>query len=260
MMLFVYQIQMTINTIIYNMPNENYNYWFSPEIKKAATAPAQKAADISKIPQFVRETIGIKTPEGVVTKSVDKNSPTYKMALKSYKTNVDPYMAHAISDAETGDVSGKTGDGQIGKKGNPGAYFHLNPNDYGRPAAGIDDGVPIIKEKLDYGRQMVKKLGLPDTPEYQIQAFNGYGKIKKGHYDLNGATSIYGVPIPDEGIDFKKTPLYGKRVVNIMNNLKANKYVSDNVEAAKEDYDKYYENLSPVRLVKPINTKLYAAN
>jgi len=45
-----------------------------------------------------------------------------------------------------------------------------------------------------------------------------------------------------------------------MNNLKANKYVSDNVEAAKEDYDKYYENLSPVRLVKPINTKLYAAN
>jgi hypothetical protein len=55
-----------------------------------------------------------------------------------------------------------------------------------------------------------------------IQAYNGLGKItpqtEKGYHGFEMA-KIYGVPLPKAGIDMRKNPLYGKRVIDLRDNV-----------------------------------------
>lgn len=74
----------------------------------------------------------------------------------------------------------------------------------------------ILRDKLKYAKQ----LGFNDEAS-QLQAYNGYGTIRQDSF-AGGAKKAYGVPI-GSGIDLKKNPLYGKRLLQLTNDLVANK-------------------------------------
>jgi len=114
---------------------------------------------------------------------------------------IDPLTALAISYQETGF--------------NKDAPFNLNPDVYGRSTGNAKEGVGTIASQFEYARQLQKHGVIPNTEEYLLQGYNGYGRIAKGHADLEGATKIYGYPIPEGGIDLKRNPLYGKTVISL---------------------------------------------
>lgn len=73
------------------------------------------------------------------------------------------------------------------------------------------------KTKMNYA----DKLGIKD-PALRIQVYNGLGKVvPETEQDYHGfkMQSIYGVPIPKGGIDMRKNPLYGKRIMDIRDNI-----------------------------------------
>lgn len=139
---------------------------------------------------------------------------------------VDPYIALAIGLQESG--LGKT-DPNIG-------HLLYSNEDY---IPGVDEMVSFIKEKENYA----KKLGYKDK-EHFIQAYNGLGKVfPETEQDYHGfkMKSIYGVPVPKEGIDLAKNPLYGKRIINIADSvLKQNPQIVRRVEYYKPKMDGGY--------------------
>lgn len=72
-----------------------------------------------------------------------------------------------------------------------------------------------LKKKMAYAKQ----LGLNDEAS-QLQAYNGLGVITPKQF--GGATKAYGVDITN-GVDLKKNPLYGKRVIQLRSDLGSNK-------------------------------------
>jgi LysM repeat protein len=82
---------------------------------------------------------------------------------------------------------------------------------------GADYFARSYKTKMNYA----DKLGIKD-PALRIQVYNGLGKVvPETEQDYHGfkMQSIYGVPIPKGGIDMKKNPLYGKRIMDIRDNI-----------------------------------------
>jgi hypothetical protein len=144
-----------------------------------------------------------------VRKSVNVDPAIVKGIIAHAKASgVDPYTALAISYQETGL-----------NKDHP---YDLNPDvyktNYGDPAA----GVKTIVSQMQYAKQMQQKGVVPQGEAYLLQGYNGYGKIKRGHADLEGATSIYGYPIPAGGLDLKANPLYGKTVISLRDEVLKN--------------------------------------
>ena len=84
---------------------------------------------------------------------------------------------------------------------------------------GYDQFARAYATKMQYA----DKLGITD-PATRLQTYNGLGKItgntEKGYHGFT-MKKIYGVPIPSEGIDMKQNPLYGKRVMDIRDNVLA---------------------------------------
>jgi len=80
--------------------------------------------------------------------------------------------------------------------------------------------VDAYQEKMNTANRLNLK-----KEEDKIQVYNGRGKVfsntEKNEHGFN-MQKIYGVPIPEEGIDMKKNPLYGKNVLDIENVLKSN--------------------------------------
>lgn len=72
----------------------------------------------------------------------------------------------------------------------------------------------LYRDKQAYAKQ----LGYQDR-EHQIQAYNGLGVLTKQM--VNGADKAYGIPIGD-GIDMRKNPIYGKRVLALAQDMKRN--------------------------------------
>jgi hypothetical protein len=72
-----------------------------------------------------------------------------------------------------------------------------------------------LRDKLKYAKQ----LGFKDEAS-QLQAYNGYGVLTKRQ--MGGANKAYGVDI-GEGINMKKNPLYGKRLLELKKDIAANK-------------------------------------
>lgn len=166
------------------------------------------------------------TPKAPATMKVgDRNvdvDTARQIITQAKKNKIDPYEALAIAYQESG------------IEGNNRAY-HLNPNEYGSPFGGAELGIKSIIAQDQYARSLQKKGVIPQGDAYRLQGYNGYGTIKKGHADLEGSGSIYGIPIPEEGINMKKNPLYGKRIIDIMNNtLKKNPQLKDMID--KGDY------------------------
>lgn len=141
--------------------------------------------------------------------SADANLGDVKSIIsKAKEIGLNPLDVLAISLQETG----------LGTRGNPGAYFHLNPDYFNKSSAGVE-GVKSVKDQLDYAKSLQKRGVVPQGEDFLLQGYNGYGTVKKGHADLGGATSMYGVPIPDEGLNFKDNPIYGRRIQYIKENI-----------------------------------------
>lgn len=74
----------------------------------------------------------------------------------------------------------------------------------------------ILRDKLKYAKQ----LGFND-PAMQLQAYNGYGKLKMAPGD-----KYYGQSFPQGGVlNMRETPLYGKRLLDLTSDIKKNKEI-----------------------------------
>jgi hypothetical protein len=137
----------------------------------------------------------------------------------SKEYDVDPYLALAVGLQET----------QLGKTdSNIGHVMDLLNEDSNAER----NLVSTLKDKMDYA----KKLGYKDT-KHLIQAYNGLGTItpetEKKYHGFK-MKSIYGVPIPKEGINMSKTPLYGEKIQNIADSvLKQNPNIVNIVNTVK---------------------------
>ena len=91
--------------------------------------------------------------------------------------------------------------------------------------------ISAYKEKM----KLSDKLGIKD-PALRFQVYNGLGtitpKTEKNYHGFE-MQKIYGVPIPKEGINMKKNPLYGKQVMDIR----------DNVLAKNPEYLRYMDSI-----------------
>lgn len=88
------------------------------------------------------------------------------------------------------------------------------------------------------------RLGIKD-PALRLQVYNGLGTIypsTENKYHGFNMKKIYGVPVPKEGINMKKNPLYGKQVMDIR----------DNVLAKNPEYMQYIDSIykAPVPNIK----------
>ena len=185
-----------------------------------------KIKDTRKIDKVTGKKINSKND---FSKDIDYET-TKKIITEAKKQGIDPYTALAISYQETG----------INKE-HP---FDLNPDQYKSNFGDPNLGVKSIVSQMQYAKQMQKKGVVPNTEDFLIQGYNGYGKIKRGHRDLEGSTSIYGYNIPSEGLDFKKNPLYGKRVLDIRDNiLKTNPEIQKLVNDSKQTFKFGGENM-----------------
>jgi len=130
-----------------------------------------------------------------------------KVAEKAREYGVDPYTALAIGIQETG-FKPENAD-------NPLRIVNMVENQEDLDYADTDPigfAVKKLSEKFTYAKKLGKK-----TDEEIIQAWNGYGKIKKGTEGLGD--KAYGLDISKEPLDMNKNPVYGKRVKDIRDNI-----------------------------------------
>jgi len=148
----------------------------------------------------------------ITNKQIEKKAPILadinimKNIVNAAKRNgIDPYTALAMAYQETG-LSKDWGD-------NP---FHMIGMQSEDP---FNESMNFLKEKIAYG----KKLGKKNEADL-IQAWNGYGKITpKSEYNTN---YYYGIDVSKNPINMNENPVYGKRVLDIRDNiLKKNKDV-----------------------------------
>ena len=155
------------------------------------------------------------------------NNVIRRLTEAAYRNNRDPYFGIAAALQET----------NLGKT-DPNFGHVLNVKPYPNPTPEDD-----IYRAQNEAYQKAKRLGYT-TPEMQLQVYNGLGKIfPTTEQDYHGfkAKSFYGVPVPKEGIDLKKNPLYGKQIVNLRDSvLLQNPQLVDFVNKATNEYaDKY---------------------
>jgi hypothetical protein len=145
---------------------------------------------------------------------------------------INPYDAVALALQENGfstfknktteESRGRRNRQALGSVGNVG----FDDKDYDEisklSANGLDLQSVTLAKALQKKMMYAKSLGYND-PAMQLQAYNGYGKITKEMF--GGADKAYGVPIGD-GIDMKKNPLYGKRLLQLRNDLMNDKNIS----------------------------------
>lgn len=168
---------------------------------------------------FLKDSLGLKS--GNYSKSLIKN-----IFAGAKATNVDPVQAVALALQESGLRTAKV----KGRRGKVAASLAQIRDFTDAQQAEVDQlaqqtgldpeslklGV-ALRDKLDYA----KRLGFLTEPE-QLQAYNGYGTITPASF--GGETTAYGVDISN-GINLKKNPLYGKRLVQLKNDLMANDYI-----------------------------------
>lgn len=86
-----------------------------------------------------------------------------------------------------------------------------------------------FRDKLKYAKQ----LGFEDEA-LQLQAYNGYGKLTPPK-DAKGNVvpqKYYGQLVGAEGIDMRKNPLYGKRLLALASDLKKSKDINELIKGS----------------------------
>lgn len=149
-------------------------------------------SDTRKIDGITGKPVG---DSGRLTRSADP-SLLRQIIQEAKRQKVDPYTALAMAHQESGF-----------SEDNP---FHILGG--GKTDDPIKEGIAFLKDKLDYAR----RLGKTDEAS-QIQAFNGYGKV--GSHTEGRQKMMYGVDVSKAPIDMNQTPLYGKRILDIRENI-----------------------------------------
>jgi hypothetical protein len=135
---------------------------------------------------------------------------------------IDPLTALAISYQETG----------FNQEGR--GAFNLNPKIFGKPVGNAEEGMRSLQEQFRIAKDLQRRGVIPESEEHFLQGNNGYGIIKRGHADLEGSHKIYGLDIPQEGINFKHNPLYGKTIVSLRELLKTNPQIMGMISESQE--------------------------
>jgi len=173
--------------------------------------------------------IGIKDSQGLKSGRYSKKHIEGIIAA-SKAVGADPYQALALGLQESGLGTAKL-KRRLGKVDAPLAMVHdFEPAQQKEledtaQKTGIDPEylklAIVLRDKVKYGKQ----LGFTDEAS-QLQAYNGYGTIKKA---IGGPTKMYGVDIGD-GLDMKKNPLYGKRLVALKYDIANNPEIRELIE------------------------------
>lgn len=149
------------------------------------------------------------------------NQDTIEKIITSANLNgVDPYTALAVGLQESKLGTTDSNIGHVIGKQNIDTKGITSDEDY---------FVRVLKSKID----SANKLGIKDEDTI-LQTYNGLGKIypetEQGYHGFK-MKKIYGVDVPKEGIDMRKNPLYGKRIIDLRENvLKQNPKLVEYVE------------------------------
>ena len=149
------------------------------------------------------------------------NQDTIEKIITSANLNgVDPYTALAVGLQESKLGTTDSNIGHVIGKQNIDTKGITSDEDY---------FVRVLKSKID----SANKLGIKDE-DTVLQTYNGLGKIypetEQGYHGFK-MKKIYGVDVPKEGIDMRKNPLYGKRIIDLRENvLKQNPKLVEYVE------------------------------
>jgi hypothetical protein len=139
---------------------------------------------------------------------VEADSELIKKIIKKAKDyGIDPYTALAIAHQETGFSD----------------EYYSNPMNLlsgGRlnPETAEEDFLDLTMLELQDKMKLARRLG-KKTDEEVLQAWNGYGKISSQSFGGGGVKKVYGLDVSKEPIDMAKNPVYGKRVVDIRENI-----------------------------------------
>lgn len=159
---------------------------------------------------------------------------------KAVQNGIDPYTALAMAHQESSFGNEK------GLESNP---FHLSlTNDGNISLNDLSEKGPVqvFMEKFKEKQGLAKKLGKTDDAAI-IQAWNGYGKL--------GGKEYYGIDATKSPIDMGKNPVYGKRVVDIRDNIiKANPQIVDMVNQATKT-NKPFDYSIPGAILQPLRFK-----
>jgi len=170
----------------------------------------QKKIDYSVIPvKDVRE-IDMVTQEKVADTNrlhvnIDPGQAKH-IVKKAKEYGIDPYTALAMAYQETGFKDEY--------KDNP---FNLLSGGRFNPETANADLVDLSMQTMLDKRKIAESLG-KKTEEEVIQAWNGYGKISNTSF---GGTvkKVYGIDVSENAIDMGKDPIYGRRVIDIRDNI-----------------------------------------
>jgi len=186
---------------------------------------AMKMTSEKAMPFLLKDNRKISATTG---KAIDPNRDLYtgkysperisNIVKAARRYNQDPYDLLALDLQETGlGTSKRAGNENIG---------HTMMSQHDLIPSKIDD-IDQQDEYDKFARAFATKMQYADRlkikdPALRMQTYNGLGKItpntEKGYHGF-AMQSIYGVPLPKEGIDMKKNPLYGKRVLDLRDNV-----------------------------------------
>jgi hypothetical protein len=169
----------------------------------------------------------IKIKDSKKLKSGDYSKKHIEGIIKASKEiGVDPYQAIslALQESGIGTAKEKWGRGHRTKKQptlaaiNDWEEYQQKELDEKLKSTGIEEQylklAIVLRDKIKYAKQ----LGFKDEAS-QLQAYNGYGILTKDK--LGGANKAYGVEV-GEGINMKKNPLYGKRLLELKADIAGN--------------------------------------
>jgi hypothetical protein len=143
----------------------------------------------------------------------------YGIVKAAKRYNLDPYDLLSVSLQETGLNKKGEGLGQIKMSDNE--IINDIPTKMDTEEEGVKDEYDMFARAYMSKMKYADRLGIKD-PATRMQTYNGLGKItpntEKGYHGF-AMQSIYGVPLPKEGIDMRKNPLYGKRVLDLRDNV-----------------------------------------
>jgi len=138
---------------------------------------------------------------------------------RAKKEGIDPYTALAIGLQES--QLGKTDKENIGHS----LYTNFKEDPYSY--------ISFYKQKLNEA----DKANVTDEAA-RIQYYNGLGIVTprtEKNYHGYEMQSIYGVPIPSEGINLKNNPLYGKQIIDLRDNvIKHNDRINQYIQNYKQ--------------------------
>jgi hypothetical protein len=127
-----------------------------------------------------------------------------RIVEKAKEYGIDPYTALAMNLQET----------RFEDKYSDNPFFVISLKDQEEADSFTKDPIDVSMKMLRDKHDLAKRLG-KTKDEDVIQAWNGYGKIGPNF----GYDKFYGIDVSKEPIDMNQNPVYGKRIVDLRDNI-----------------------------------------